>query len=716
MVKARFAPRIPSAQFPHPLAALLGLTLLVSDAWAESFSISRQPDRTVTLQLQGKAARDYALETTTDLGTQPWERTTIGGTDGSGRLEFTGRPDDTVLQQFYRVVELTLVEPTTTTAIGLRNNEVVIKLGASDPAATGRPLLASIAALPTHGQLLQFDGTPITTAGTRVTDSQNRVRFVPEVGASDATFSYTAAREGGAWTPPQAVSVSLVTPAPSEPTTPRVHVVEDATRIFALTANDPNPAPGGGALSFIVDFPPLQGRLYQVAEDNVTQGALILSQSVTVTNPNHLVMYVPKANVHGQGYETLTYRAVTSRGGASTPVVLPFDIESVNDAPVALATNPTADNTTPSFSFTLNRTDQENDPLQVYFTELPARGVLKMQGQPILVGQPYDVSSGIEYVKPDDGSYLGAFSFGAPYTQFSWYVRDPSGATSAPLASTIAVTYLNTPPMPTGPNAINCPPGSAEVVLPLTSWDVDGDEAYVSIESMPAHGSLFLRYGAGQELPITSPRIVPGPLSDTMQLLYRPDPTQQSGQPWTDTFTYFVIDDPWGSHGAPLTFSIFVNTSNSAPTISSSPTLSATVDAQGAAVQPAKILGFSIHDDSYIGAGTPSARQLRVTLRAVQPLIVSSEAAGQLNIDASTAGRFAAVSQPSPGVLILTGSEGRFNQVFAAGNITYTPAPANRAGYLQITVEDQGWTDSPTATPANLSQTAYLPISYSTSP
>ena len=70
------------------------------------------------------------------------------------------------------------------------DTSVVITLRGTD--YDGDPLTGKITSLPTSGSLFQFDNTPISAAGTVVTDPQNRVVYVPGSGFTGAaTLSFS---------------------------------------------------------------------------------------------------------------------------------------------------------------------------------------------------------------------------------------------------------------------------------------------------------------------------------------------------------------------------------------------------------------------------------------------------------------------------------------------------------------------------------------------
>lgn len=264
----------------------------------ESLRAMLQPDA-VQLQVHGGTNQDYLVQTNLSLGQGSWSMETLIGTDASGSSQFADTNSyKNSPKRFYRALPLPPIQTATSNATVLINTNVIVMLAAIDGSIYSGSQIFSVLTLPAGGQLFQFDGTPITSTNTLVSDPQHRLRYVPDTNAAPATitFNYRAARQGGVWSPSQSVSVSISALAP-QPTTPRVQVNENMSVIFPFTANDPNFAPGAGPITFIIDFPPLQGRLYQVAADDVTRGPVILSQEVIISNTNNLVMYLPSPHI-----------------------------------------------------------------------------------------------------------------------------------------------------------------------------------------------------------------------------------------------------------------------------------------------------------------------------------------------------------------------------------------------------------------------------------
>ncbi len=182
---------------------------------ADVLTISAPAGQPVQITLQGAANKDYAIQTTADLASGTWATLDMGATDAAGILQDSDTAPGAA-PRFYRAARLPGLETTTDVAATVPGNTVFIVLGGSDPLNPGGTLSAVITQLPANGTLEQMNGTPITAAGTVVSDSQNRVQFIPAAGAvnpasgSYAVFAYELKRaSNGVTSAPQTVAVSL---------------------------------------------------------------------------------------------------------------------------------------------------------------------------------------------------------------------------------------------------------------------------------------------------------------------------------------------------------------------------------------------------------------------------------------------------------------------------------------------------------------------------
>ena len=202
--------------------ALLGVAVTVPGwaifphARADVLTIGTLSGQGVPLRLQGVANKDYVVQRTDNLAAGHWSTLSVGATDGTGVFQ-TNDAGARGSAAFYRGQRLPGLVTTTATATTVPNNTVIVTVGGSDPLNPGGALAAIITQLPADGRLEQMDGTPITTVGTVVSDSQNRVQFVPAANAlnpHDASvytnFAYKLQRASdGVTSLPQTVFVSL---------------------------------------------------------------------------------------------------------------------------------------------------------------------------------------------------------------------------------------------------------------------------------------------------------------------------------------------------------------------------------------------------------------------------------------------------------------------------------------------------------------------------
>jgi hypothetical protein len=684
-----------SQALPSVLSFLLVLLVGTVARAEDQLAIALQPNQAIQLKLQGLANKNYVIQNTDDLASENWTTLSMGVTDAAGLWQ---QNDTTALPlvRFYRATLLPELQTTTSSSATLENNSIVIILGGSDPLQPGDFLQAIITQLPASGSLEQFDGTPITALGTVVTNPHNRVIFVPAsngvnpAGSSTyASFAYELKRASdGATSLPQTVGVSVTAPVGPVPTTPRPQVTEDVSLIFPLTASDPNPPPGGGALNFIIVTPCIEGRLYQVGADDVTQGAVILSSNVTVTNAHHLLMYVPQGNRSGYAYETFTYRASNSFGLLSNSVELPIDIAHVNHAPIASSSTFLKNNNDPLIEFNVSAEDNDGDTISYYFTKLPTKGTLYYRAEglqylPVVVGQACPRND-FEYYVTGDGSCLGSWIWGDNFDSFSFYAQDPSGLVSDTVTDTFNIRYINLPPTPTGPTAYSpsVNTGTQDVTSPsaksitLTATDPDGDTYAFEITALPTHGALYFENvnlnTSGFPFPIELTTS-----SQTPTVIYVADPAYNSSE-GLDSFTYNVHDDD--TYPCPVTVTLAV----SGPVITSQPAITVGVDSSGGYASNGAVTGFGVVPDA-TNQTSPSDGQLTLTLLPVTGNGSTTSAGGTFVIVGTPRG--INVTHPSGGGIAVRGVPVSLNNALAAGNIVYQGNSTTGGSYLSISVQ-----------------------------
>src|SRR5439155_266599 len=182
-----------------------------------------------------------------------------------------------------------------------------------DPELT-QTLTFKVSTLPGKGTLYQTTdgvtrGTAITTAGTTVSDSLNRIIFAPagnENGSPYTTFKFTvtddATAGGAALTSAEAtmtMNVTSVNDAPSGANN-TVTTLEDQNYTFGVVDfgfSDPNDSPANALLAVKITTLPAAGTL----KDNgvaVTAGQFIPVADIT----GNLLKFCPASNANGNPY------------------------------------------------------------------------------------------------------------------------------------------------------------------------------------------------------------------------------------------------------------------------------------------------------------------------------------------------------------------------------------------------------------------------------
>lgn len=249
---------------------------------------------------------------------------------------------------------------------------------------------------------------------------------------------------------------------------------------------------------------------------NVSHGTLNL-------NPNGSFTYTPTAGFNGT--DTFTYQA--NDGSAnSSPITVTLNVNAINSAPVATndayAFNEDTTLTVPAAGGVLtNDTDADGDTLTAGIVTLPIHGTLALNS---------------------DGSftYTPNANFHGTDT-FSYRATDGTANSNV---GTVQITVNPVNDAPVGANDTYSTLSGATLTIPangvLTNdTDVDGDTLTATTVTNPAHGTLNLSSNGG--------------------FTYTP----AGGFTGTDTFTYQANDGTTNS--GPVTVTIQVNASNTAP-------------------------------------------------------------------------------------------------------------------------------------------------------
>lgn len=220
------------------------------------------------------------------------------------------------------------------------------------------------------------------SAGNVVPDGTYTIRISNAHEGTDSSGTFSFVKDGNAGTRTVAnfanfTGISVVYDPPVANTAPvanaqSVSTAEDTAKAITLTATDAESNP----MTYAIASNPSHG-------------------SLSGTAPS--VTYTPAANYYGADSFTFTARDASL---TSTPATVSITVTAVNDAPVALAQNPTATDGN-ALPITLAATDVETNSLTYHVVSQPGKGHL--------TGTPPSLT----YVPPRGVNGSGSFTFNA---------------------------------------------------------------------------------------------------------------------------------------------------------------------------------------------------------------------------------------------------------------------------------------------------------------
>jgi large repetitive protein len=281
-----------------------------------------------------------------------------------------------------------------------------------------------------------------------------------------------------------------------------------------LTINSVNDAPVAQDIAKDIKEDVGQGfplRVTDVEGDALTYSIVSTPQNGTVSLQGNYVNYRPAANYFGQ--DSFTFKANDGKQDSNVAVVS-FEIQAVNDAPVARANHivPSED---AQASFTLlGSYDVEGNPLTYSVTSLPSRGTLS------------GTAPNLTYIP--EANFNG-------FDSFTYKVNDGE-LDSAAATVTLEVRAVNDAPVATA-QSVSLDEDTVRTIS-LNASDVDGDALTYTIVAQPTKGTLS---GSGANL------------------TYTPKPNAHGA----DSFTFKANDAKTDS--TPATVNIIINPINDAP-------------------------------------------------------------------------------------------------------------------------------------------------------
>ncbi len=271
--------------------------------------------------------------------------------------------------------------------------------------------------------------------------------------------------------------------------------------------------------------------------------------------------YVPSSNYVGT---TTLYFLVRDGCVNSTMGSLVFQVNNVNDAPVARPITRTINEDTEAIIF-FNSTfvsDIDNDwsTLTVFVSSFPSSDPTRLAVASNAAGTTWNAltSSATAPVTVTNKylRYTPVANWNGVVT-FNYYVQDPSSATSS---STITITVLPVNDAPTSQDITLRTNEDTPITFTPTATDIDGDTITFEIVSLPNTGTVVRTTDNSN---IVVGKFTSNPSTWTMK--YTPPLNQYNATSPLTTFQ-FRVSDPNGGVSANYTVSIYVDPVNDAPT------------------------------------------------------------------------------------------------------------------------------------------------------
>jgi hypothetical protein len=259
-------------------------------------------------------------------------------------------------------------------AVSFANEWVVVTLGGYDVDGVNDVASCVVDSLPVKGSVNQFDGSPILTAGTVVTDFLCRIIFTPhQSDLYEALWTYHVVDIGGLSSSisPVSVFVGGVNAKPIA-VSGNVTMAEDGVdALITLQGYDPDGTLE--SLEFLVTIPPTRGTLRQIDTDAYPEP---VGSFQVVRDSRFRLTYTPFKNLNGLPLDWFIFRVIDSDGARSVlDANFTINVQPVRDAPVTVAGSFSAveDST---MSIELTGGDVDGDALQFIFISVPRVGTL----------------------------------------------------------------------------------------------------------------------------------------------------------------------------------------------------------------------------------------------------------------------------------------------------------------------------------------------------
>jgi hypothetical protein len=579
---------------------------------------------------------------------------------------------------------------------------VGVPLEGAYPAHPEHALKYTIVELPEHGYLYQYNPQFQQITSVPYELATNLVAYNPQItgtGSPFARIAYTVSSvENGATSAPRQLALNR-TPSTiplMNPISPQGQ--EDTPTIIELEILYEDLAPPGNILTLRMNttVSSIFGSLYQIEPDGVTFGQIIASGDA-VTNPAHLVGYVPTTNFSGNSANFM-WTLEDSMGLYGNPSMLTtINVVQVNDPPIAIDTVHQTTHLIGTFSMKPSFQDVDYVPClpgavhTATIHTLPEKGLIYVNtlSPENLVSAPgasftLNQSTKLIYQITQPG-------LGSPFDQLTWSLSDGCAASNV-ATMTINVVHGNSPPVMDPVPPLTVMEDSDYTVITLTASDVDNGPGLTHwmIKSLPTRGTLQILNILGTAwIPVVIPNTQIFPNGPEVLVRYKPnaDANTLGGPP--DQFTVEVFDD---LNANPVHEPVFINITaiNDAPTISGSTQATARILIPGMQKVNAVVSDLAVSDD----AG-----------EALIEVGMSATNADKLFLN-STLGLVNFV-QRTPTSVAFQGTVQNINAALGAG-LQFEP-DAYGTGFINMTVHDLGNT-SEDAQPASLTATHQVAV------
>jgi VCBS repeat-containing protein len=309
-----------------------------------------------------------------------------------------------------------------------------VGLGLGVPAGLASNASVVVDRVPSIGQIVMADGTPVSAGMTLAPSDLPGLRYVPPAEydgtVPPGSFGYTLSSDGQSVNGAVQINLAPVNDPPLA-TAGTASGNEDSLIPISLGGSDPD----GNVAGITVTALPAGATLFLA--DGVTPVGV--GQLLTPAQAASLLLR-PAADFNGTTSLAFT---VTDNGGAvSAPASVVIDVAAVNDAPVAIVAGAGSGNEDAPIAVRLAGTDVDGTVVAVTVTALPANGTL------FLADGVTPVSAGAALTPAQAASlvFVPAPDFNGT-VQIGFFVTDNDGAVSAPAIAPVTVLPVNDAPV-----------------------------------------------------------------------------------------------------------------------------------------------------------------------------------------------------------------------------------------------------------------------------